>query len=71
MEEKKPETDTFAICKKCGEKKVRNCVGKYPNGRDKKYAELDGRLWTGLKCGDCVKSHMGNHMKVKRSKKLN
>lgn len=69
-EEVKKAPDTIATCKTCNEKKVRNPAGKFTNGRDTKYVDADGKLWNGLKCSQCIKEHMRNHQKVKRSKKL-
>jgi hypothetical protein len=71
MEEKKPETpDILAVCKKCGETKVRNPAGKFHNGRDKRFVDSEGKLWNGLTCSNCQAKKMKSHMKVKRSKKL-
>jgi ribosomal protein L32 len=67
-ESKKP--DTLAVCKICGETKVRNCVGKFGNGRDKKYVDDKGKLWNGKVCGDCQAKKMNGHMKAKRNKDL-
>lgn len=65
-EEKKP--DTFAICKVCNEKKVRNPAGKFSNGRDTKYVDEHNKLWNGKRCSDCQATKMRAHQKVKRSK---
>lgn len=65
--QKKP--DTLAVCKSCGETKVRNPAGKFPNGRDTKYVDAEGKQWNGKKCSSCVATHMKTHQKVKRSKK--
>jgi hypothetical protein len=71
MEEKKPESpDTFAICKSCNEKKIRNPAGKFPNGRDKRYIDAAGSQWVGMTCSQCQASKMRNHQKIKRSKDL-
>jgi len=40
-------------CKICGEEKNRILAGKFPNGRDKKWAGDNGKLWNGNICGDC------------------
>ena len=40
-------------CKICKQLKERIFVGKYPNGRDKKFANGHGVLWNGRICPDC------------------
>lgn len=65
-EEKKP--DTIAICKVCQEKKVRNAAGKYPNGRDTKFVDAEGKLWVGKTCPKCQGDKMRQHQRIKRSK---
>lgn len=40
-------------CKICTEDKNRILSGKFPNGRDKKWAGDDGLLWNGNICGKC------------------
>lgn len=67
-EEKKP--DTTEICRKCQLPKVRNHVGMFSNGRDKKYVDDKGKLWNGKCCPDCQRSKMNGHMKVKRKKDI-
>jgi hypothetical protein len=60
--------DTFRICKKCGESKVRNPSGKFPNGRDTRFVNEKDRTWNGLVCVECQGKKMGAHMKAKRNK---
>jgi hypothetical protein len=47
------ETSTIK-CKNCGETCVRILAGKYPNGKDKKWVDEDGREFSGLTCSQCV-----------------
>lgn len=67
MEEKQNGVDTPCTCRKCGEIKIRNQIGMYPNGRDKKYADEHGNLWSGRQCPECQKLKMRSHMKAKRN----
>lgn len=55
-------------CSSCQNIKTRIMVGKYPDGRNKKWADEDGDLWVGRKCPACVKSHMKVRMQKLRSK---
>ena len=40
-------------CKVCKQMKERIMVGRFPNGRDKKFANSNGVLWNGKTCPDC------------------
>jgi hypothetical protein len=41
-------------CKVCGEIKVRQTLdNKFPNGRDKKHVDAEGKLWSGNTCPSC------------------
>lgn len=55
-------------CKKCLQEKDRVAAGKFPNGRDKKWAELNGKLWNGNICGDCNVSRANETMKKLRNR---
>lgn len=52
MEEDKVESD-ISTCRLCEKLVVRRYVGKFPNGRDKMYADENGKLWSGRRCPKC------------------
>ena len=58
------------ICKKCNQLKNRIEAGKFPNGKDKKWADESGKLWNGSVCGGCTVIKAKETMKVLRDKKL-
>jgi len=66
MEDKKE--SNLSKCSVCSEIKPRICVGKYPDNRNKKYSDENGKLYVGRKCPDCVKSSMKTRMRAFRSK---
>lgn len=55
-------------CSSCQEIKTRICVGKFPDGRNKKYADEEGKPWVGRKCPSCVKNGMKARMREFRAK---
>ena len=40
-------------CKSCKQVKKRYYAGRYPNGKDKRWCDLDGRQWSGAVCSLC------------------
>lgn len=40
-------------CKFCNGLKQRIEAGKFPNGKDKKWRDESGKLWSGNLCSDC------------------
>jgi|GEM_PF-6989579 hypothetical protein len=60
--DKKIESD-LSTCRLCEKIKVRRYVGKYPNGRDKKYVDEKGQQWCGRKCPDCQADRARNNMR--------
>ncbi len=67
MEESKTELN-LSKCSVCQEIKPRILIGKYPDNRNKKYADEHGKLYVGRKCPDCVKSAMKQRMRNFRAK---
>ena len=53
-------------CRKCEKIVPRNFVGYYPGGKNKKYVNSEGKLWTGRICPDCVKSKNKVSIKERR-----
>jgi len=43
------------ICKTCNKIKERISAGKFPNNKDKRYVDENGKQWTGSVCPDCLK----------------
>lgn len=70
MEDNQKKPDTLATCKVCNETKVRNPAGKFPNGRDTKFVDAEGKQWVGKICSACKSNQMRQHQRVKRSKNL-
>jgi len=64
--EVKEESD-ISTCRLCEKLVLRRYVGKYPNGKDKMYADEDGKLWNGRTCPVCVKDKSKHNMKRFRS----
>jgi hypothetical protein len=40
-------------CKICLEEKLRIQIGRYPNGKDKKFGDETGKQWNGSICPPC------------------
>jgi hypothetical protein len=60
--------ENLSKCSVCQEIKPRICIGKYPDGRNKKYSDDKGGLYVGRKCPDCVRSNMKSRMQATRKK---
>lgn len=54
-------------CKLCHIKKPRNRSGKYPDGRNTRWTDDNGREWCGRKCPECHVLSSKNTMKKIRS----
>lgn len=55
-------------CKKCEQLKPRVLIGKYPDGKNKKYADETGKLWNGSVCGGCNVKRANESMKKLRDR---
>lgn len=55
-------------CKKCEQLKPRILMGKYPDGKNKKYADKTGKLWNGSVCGGCNVKRANDSMKKLRQR---
>lgn len=40
-------------CKQCEQLKQRIEAGKFPNGKNKRWRDESGKLWSGNLCGEC------------------
>ena len=67
-EEVKEEVQTKK-CKVCGELKSRIYVGRFPDGRNKKWRDESGKLWSGLVCGVCNVKRSHEMMKKTRNER--
>jgi len=56
------------LCKMCNELKIRTMVGKYPDNRNKKFADETGKLWNGSICGVCNVKRSHTNMKKLRER---
>lgn len=64
------EESNLSTCKICRQIKPRILAGKYPNGRDKKWVDLDQKLWTGSCCPECHANKVkSRYKKVEEIKK--
>lgn len=50
-------------CKKCSLLKTRIEDGKYPNSKNKRYIDENGKLWSGKTCSQCVVNKARENMK--------
>lgn len=59
-------------CRHCEQLKPRILIGKYPDGKNKKYADETGKLWNGSVCGSCnVKRANANMKRLRERNKPN
>lgn len=56
------------ICKVCKVIKDRISDGNFANGKNKKWRDAEGLLWSGSTCGPCNQLRLKEHMKFKRIK---
>jgi hypothetical protein len=59
------------LCKCCGQLRQRIEDGKYPNGKNKKWRDEDGKLWSGSVCGQCNNGRAKEVMRKARHDKVN
>jgi len=53
-------------CRKCSGLEVRKQDGYYPDGRNKRFINVEGKLWSGRACPDCVCKRVKLQVKQKR-----
>lgn len=56
-------------CKVCKQLKERIFVGRFPDGRNKKWRDESGKLWSGLVCGICNVKRSHDMMKKGRNER--
>lgn len=66
--EVKKET-SIIVCKSCKQPFERIMAGKYPDGRNKKWVDAEGREFCGLTCPSCHSSRVAVRNKNKRKLK--
>lgn len=64
------ETD-ISTCRKCGKLEVRQQDGYFPDGRNKKFVNAEGKQWSGRACPDCVIKRVRTQIKERRQKAKN
>lgn len=55
------------ICKTCKQLKNRIQDGKFQNGKDKRWRDESGTLWSGNTCPPCNNERLKNKMRAKRN----
>lgn len=58
-------------CRKCGKLEVRKQDGYFPDGRNKRFVNAEGKQWSGRACPDCVCKRVSAQVKEKRQKAKN
>ncbi len=58
------------VCKGCGEEKNRINNGRYPNGKDIRYIDENGKEWSGKYCPKCHKDNTAIRIKTRRHSKI-
>ena len=58
-------------CRKCGKLEVRRQDGYFPDGRNKRFVNAEGKQWSGRACPDCVCKRVKEQVKEKRQKAKN
>ena len=54
-------------CRVCGRIEVRKHDGFFPDGKNKRFTDADGKQWSGRKCPACVRNDAKCHIKEKRA----
>lgn len=58
-------------CRKCVKLEVRKQEGYFPDGRNKRFVNAEGRQWSGRACPICVRNRVKVSIKEKRQKAKN
>lgn len=59
---------SIIVCKVCRHECKRYFAGRYPNGKDKRWIDINGREFSGKVCPDCHARKCAERVAVKRSK---
>lgn len=62
------EESDLSTCRNCEKIQIRKFDGYYPDGRNKRFLDGDGRLWSGRCCGTCQKNRVKDQIKQKRQR---
>lgn len=54
------------LCKICELLRIRINDGRFPNGKNKRFRDEQGNLWSGNVCGECNKKRIAEAMARKR-----
>lgn len=68
MEAEVKKEENLSKCTGCEEIKPRIQNGMYPDGRNKRWTDVEGKLWVGRRCPECVTGNMKVRMKATRAK---
>jgi hypothetical protein len=60
---------TYRVCKVCGVEHKRFDGGRYPNAKDVRFVDENGRQWNGAVCPSCHSTRVALQRKAKRDKK--
>lgn len=55
-------------CRKCGKLEIRRQDGYFPDNRNKRFVNSEGKQWSGRACPDCVLKRVRTQVKEKRQK---
>jgi hypothetical protein len=58
-------------CRKCGKLEVRRQDGYFPDGRNKRFINDEGKQWSGRACPGCVLLRVRTQVKERRQKAKN
>ena len=59
----------FVKCKMCAEEKQRYKSGMFPNGKDFRYVDEQGKQWNGKLCPGCQCKKNARRQKMRRAKR--
>jgi hypothetical protein len=59
---------SIIVCKICNSECKRYFAGRYPNGKDKRWIDANGREFSGKVCADCHAKRCAKRVAVKRNK---
>lgn len=61
------EESDISTCRKCGKLEVRKQDGYFPDGRNKRFIDAEGKQWSGRACPGCVRKRAKETIKQKRA----
>lgn len=61
------EESNISKCRRCFKLKIRKFVGYFPDGKNKKYVDEEGKQYRGRVCPSCVRKEVKEKIRKKRS----